>query len=228
MSDTVPVSAFKHIEDCGVDREAKMTVLPAGGCCDPCIEPLVRALNDAGIATRASCCGHGHRPGNIVLADRARTDHRGELRAVAHDRHAVPDRYQRQSEQRPAPINKEVAELEAELDAARKAGSGALDEFAAYGVEQKDRANKAEADNARLREALDVRDMLSNPDTLDVAADEIDCCPGCDCTWHEYDTNAGGCRTSERGGYCPNDLAETLRAIAKAAREALANSEGGE
>lgn len=37
--------------------------------CDPCIEPLIRALNDAGIATTASCCGHGFRPGAVQLAD---------------------------------------------------------------------------------------------------------------------------------------------------------------
>lgn len=36
---------------------------------DPCIAPLVAALNDAGIATVASCCGHGHRPGVVSLAD---------------------------------------------------------------------------------------------------------------------------------------------------------------
>lgn len=36
---------------------------------DPCIAPLVQALNDAGIETMASCCGHGRRPGNIALAD---------------------------------------------------------------------------------------------------------------------------------------------------------------
>lgn len=36
---------------------------------DPCIAPLVQALNDAGIATRASCCGHGKQPGNIMLMD---------------------------------------------------------------------------------------------------------------------------------------------------------------
>jgi hypothetical protein len=36
---------------------------------DQCIAPLVRALNAAGIATVASCCGHGKRPGNIALAD---------------------------------------------------------------------------------------------------------------------------------------------------------------
>jgi hypothetical protein len=29
----------------------------------------VKALNDAGIETIASCCGHGKRPGNIVLKD---------------------------------------------------------------------------------------------------------------------------------------------------------------
>lgn len=37
--------------------------------CDPCLVPLVRALNDGGIGTVASCCGHGHRPGVVALAD---------------------------------------------------------------------------------------------------------------------------------------------------------------
>ena len=37
--------------------------------CDPEIAPLVKALNDAGIRTVASCSGHGRRPGNIALAD---------------------------------------------------------------------------------------------------------------------------------------------------------------
>lgn len=37
--------------------------------CDPCIAPIVKALNDAGLPTVASCCGHGHRPGVISLAD---------------------------------------------------------------------------------------------------------------------------------------------------------------
>ena len=36
---------------------------------DACIYPLVKALNDVGITTVASCCGHGKRPGNIALAD---------------------------------------------------------------------------------------------------------------------------------------------------------------
>lgn len=36
---------------------------------DSCIAPIVRALNDAGVITVASCCGHGKRPGNIALAD---------------------------------------------------------------------------------------------------------------------------------------------------------------
>lgn len=36
---------------------------------DSCIAPLVAALNQAGITTVASCCGHGKRPGNIALAD---------------------------------------------------------------------------------------------------------------------------------------------------------------
>ena len=36
---------------------------------DRCIAPLVKGLNDSGIRTVASCCGHGKRPGNIALAD---------------------------------------------------------------------------------------------------------------------------------------------------------------
>lgn len=36
---------------------------------DACIAPVVKALNDAGMPTIASCCGHGRRPGNIALAD---------------------------------------------------------------------------------------------------------------------------------------------------------------
>lgn len=37
--------------------------------CDPCIAPLVAALNAADTPTIASCCGHDHRPGSITLAD---------------------------------------------------------------------------------------------------------------------------------------------------------------
>lgn len=36
---------------------------------DRCIAPIVQALNDAGIATIASCCGHGKIEGSIILAD---------------------------------------------------------------------------------------------------------------------------------------------------------------
>lgn len=36
---------------------------------DACIIQLVQALNDAGIETVASCCGHGNSPGSIVLRD---------------------------------------------------------------------------------------------------------------------------------------------------------------
>ena len=36
---------------------------------DPCISSLVQVLNDSGFKTLASCCGHGHRPGSIVLDD---------------------------------------------------------------------------------------------------------------------------------------------------------------
>jgi hypothetical protein len=41
--------------------------LPVG--VDSCIAGIVMALNAAGARTIASCCGHGHRPGRIALAD---------------------------------------------------------------------------------------------------------------------------------------------------------------
>lgn len=37
--------------------------------CDPCLEPLVRALNEGGMPTVASCCGHEQRPGSVIMAD---------------------------------------------------------------------------------------------------------------------------------------------------------------
>ena len=46
------------------DEDGKPTVW-----CDPEIADLVRALNGGGVETVASCSGHGHRPGNIMLAD---------------------------------------------------------------------------------------------------------------------------------------------------------------
>ena len=58
-----------------------MAVVYPGVWCDPCIAPLVKALNESdlpvvpsrlnpdGIRTLASCCGHGVRPGRISLAD---------------------------------------------------------------------------------------------------------------------------------------------------------------
>lgn len=36
---------------------------------DACIAPLIKALNDGGVITIASCCGHGKAPGNIALVD---------------------------------------------------------------------------------------------------------------------------------------------------------------
>lgn len=36
---------------------------------DACIAPIVKALNDAGVPTVASCCGHGKTVGNIALTD---------------------------------------------------------------------------------------------------------------------------------------------------------------
>lgn len=51
------------------NREAAMVTLMPGVWCDPCISPLVKALNDDGLPTVSSCCGHDHSPGRIALAD---------------------------------------------------------------------------------------------------------------------------------------------------------------
>lgn len=51
------------------NRTTAMPVISPGVWCDPCLVPLVRALNDGGIRTVASCCGHGERDGSICLAD---------------------------------------------------------------------------------------------------------------------------------------------------------------
>lgn len=36
---------------------------------DACIAPIVKALNEGGVLTVQSCCGHGRGPGRIDLAD---------------------------------------------------------------------------------------------------------------------------------------------------------------
>lgn len=60
--------------DYAPNREAAMTVVEqdAGGkatvWCDPCIAPIVTALNAHGLRTIASCCGHGKQPGRITLS----------------------------------------------------------------------------------------------------------------------------------------------------------------
>ncbi|WP_202033170.1 hypothetical protein [Nocardioides sp. WS12] len=51
------------------NREQAMTVLDEKTWCDPCIAPLIKALNDGGLRTIASCCGHEHGPGNVMLVD---------------------------------------------------------------------------------------------------------------------------------------------------------------
>jgi hypothetical protein len=58
MALTIPA----HLSHMGHEYEKEVGI-------DSCIAPIVRALNDAGIVTIASCCGHGKQPGNIVLED---------------------------------------------------------------------------------------------------------------------------------------------------------------
>ena len=83
------------------------------------------------------------------------------------------------------------------------------------------RLRQLEAENERLKNALNERNLFANPDIMEQWANEIDCCPSCESCSTEYDTNFTMCHKSDRGEYCPNDLAETLRAVAKVARAAL-------
>jgi hypothetical protein len=54
--------------DYAPNREAAMVpIANTRGHCDPCILPYVQALNNAGLDTLASCCGHGRRPGSILM-----------------------------------------------------------------------------------------------------------------------------------------------------------------
>ena len=56
-------------------RESAMVVIERDASgkptvwCDPEIADLVRVLNENGFPTKASCSGHGHRPGSIILRD---------------------------------------------------------------------------------------------------------------------------------------------------------------
>lgn len=75
------------------------------------------------------------------------------------------------------------------------------------------------ADVAELVKALNERDLFINPDLLDRAANEIDCGHPCAHIYEEGDVNYSMCVKSDRGDYCPNDVAETLRALAKVARK---------
>ncbi|HKR59956.1 MAG TPA: hypothetical protein VJS64_09475 [Pyrinomonadaceae bacterium] len=61
-STPLEVTIPAHLSHTGVERRAIKDI-------DLCIAPIVLALNDAGVVTVASCCGHGKQPGNIALAD---------------------------------------------------------------------------------------------------------------------------------------------------------------
>jgi hypothetical protein len=62
VSVKLDVTIPAHLSSTGEDKRKVVDV-------DSCIAPLVKALNDGGVPTIASCCGHGKRPGNIALCD---------------------------------------------------------------------------------------------------------------------------------------------------------------
>ena len=80
-----------------------------------------------------------------------------------------------------------------------------------------ERALRGERRLRRIEDALNERDLFINPHVMLQVADELDCCPDCVNAHAWYQT---GCRRTSTAGmapYCPNDLAETLRALAKIA-----------
>jgi hypothetical protein len=56
------VTILAHLAHDGQQRQAIKGV-------DACIADIVRALNDGGVITTGSCCGHGRSDGSILLAD---------------------------------------------------------------------------------------------------------------------------------------------------------------
>lgn len=64
---------------------------------------------------------------------------------------------------------------------------------------------------AKLAFAIFYSAVTCAPQNIEAVVKEIDCCPGCD-----HVSNGGTCYKSERGNFCPNDLAETLRQISLA------------
>lgn len=54
------------------DYTEPRVIVPIRGRCrsiDRCIHHIIAALNAAGVDTLSCCCGHGNRPGSIVLED---------------------------------------------------------------------------------------------------------------------------------------------------------------
>jgi hypothetical protein len=51
-----------HRSSTGEDKPKRVDI-------DSCIFDIVAALNRGGVDTMACCCGHGHLPGDIALAD---------------------------------------------------------------------------------------------------------------------------------------------------------------
>lgn len=61
-----------QVDDPGGREWAMVVIEPStpdskGIWCDPCLVPLVKALNDGGLRTVASCCGHRVRDGSIIV-----------------------------------------------------------------------------------------------------------------------------------------------------------------
>ena len=56
------VTILAHLSHDGQERKAIKGI-------DACIADIVRALNDGGVITTSSCCGHGRSDGSILLAD---------------------------------------------------------------------------------------------------------------------------------------------------------------
>ena len=70
----VQVTVPAHLSYTGEDRVDVVKV-------DKCIAPIVRALNEAGVRTNGSCCGHGKEDGYIQLYDGRELVITGEARS---------------------------------------------------------------------------------------------------------------------------------------------------
>ena len=80
---------------CGLGQRSTITIGGKAVEIDNCLTNIIQALNDGGVETLISCCGHGRTNGHIVLKDRilivtAKTNRMEAMRSVSYTHLTLP------------------------------------------------------------------------------------------------------------------------------------------